>query len=58
VKLKKVLFGNAVIAELMPGRKYDLIPQNGNTSRENKARILVFQNKVHYQNVTSLQNLV
>jgi hypothetical protein len=27
--LQKVLFGNAVLASLMSGRKYDVIPQNG-----------------------------
>jgi hypothetical protein len=26
---QKVLFGNAVLAALMSGRKYDVIPQNG-----------------------------
>jgi hypothetical protein len=26
---QKVLFGNAVLAALMFGRKYDVIPQNG-----------------------------
>jgi hypothetical protein len=31
----KVLFDNAVFAALMSGRKYDVIPQNGDCSREN-----------------------
>jgi hypothetical protein len=26
---QKVLFGNAVLTALMSGRKYDVIPQNG-----------------------------
>jgi hypothetical protein len=26
---QKVLFGNSVLAALMSGRKYDVIPQNG-----------------------------
>jgi hypothetical protein len=55
---QKVLFGNAVLSVLMSGRKYDVIPQNGDYSRESNVRILVFQNKVRYQNATSLQNTV
>jgi hypothetical protein len=31
---QKVLFGNAAAAALMSGRKYDVIPQNGDCSRE------------------------
>jgi hypothetical protein len=31
---QKVLFGNAVLAAEMPGRKYDVIPQNEDCSRE------------------------
>jgi hypothetical protein len=46
---QKVLFGNAVLAALMSGRKYDVIPQNGDCSRESNVRTLVFRNKVHYQ---------
>jgi hypothetical protein len=42
-----VLFGNAVLAALMYGRKYDVIPQN---SRESIVRTLVSRNKVRYQN--------
>jgi hypothetical protein len=41
---QKVLFGNAVLAALMSGRKYDVIPQNGDCSREGKVRTLVFRN--------------
>jgi hypothetical protein len=33
---QKVLFGNAVLAELMSERKYDIIPQNGDCSRESR----------------------
>jgi hypothetical protein len=55
---QKVLFGNAILAALTSGRKYDVIPQNGDCSRESNARILVFRNKVRYQNATSLQNSV
>jgi hypothetical protein len=36
----KVLFGNAVLAALMSGRKYDVLPQNGDCSRENNVHIL------------------
>jgi hypothetical protein len=53
---QKVLFGNAVLAALMSGRKYDVIPQNADCLRESNVRILVFRNKVRYQNATSLQN--
>jgi hypothetical protein len=31
---QKVLLGNAVLAALMSGRKYDVIPQNGDVSME------------------------
>jgi hypothetical protein len=31
---QKVVFGNAVLAALMSGRKYDVILQNGDCSRE------------------------
>jgi hypothetical protein len=55
---QKVLFGNTVLTALMSGRKYDVIPQNGDCSRESIVCTLVFQNKVHYQNATSLQNSV
>jgi hypothetical protein len=55
---QKVLYGNAVLAALMSGRKYDVIPQNGDCSRESNARTLVFRNKVRYQNATLLQNSV
>jgi hypothetical protein len=55
---QKVLFGNAVLAALMSGRKYDVIPQNGDCSTESNVRTLVFRNEVRYQNATSLQNSV
>jgi hypothetical protein len=55
---QKVLFGNAVLAALMYGRKHDVIPQNGDCSRERNVRTLVFRNKVRYQNATSLENSV
>jgi hypothetical protein len=41
---QKVLFGNAVLAVLMSGRKYDVISQN--------VRTLFFPNKFRYQNAT------
>jgi hypothetical protein len=44
---QKVLFGNAVLAALMSERKYDVIHQNGDCSRESNVR-----NKVRYQNAT------
>jgi hypothetical protein len=31
---QNILFGNAVNATLMCGRKYDILPQNSNCSRE------------------------
>jgi hypothetical protein len=42
---EKVLFDNAVLAALMSGRKYDVIPQNGDCSRESNVHTLVFQTK-------------
>jgi hypothetical protein len=36
--IQKVLFGNAVLAALMSGRKYDVIPKNGDCSRESNVR--------------------
>jgi hypothetical protein len=39
---QKVLFGNAVLTPLMSGRKYDVIPQNGDCSRESNVHTLVF----------------
>jgi hypothetical protein len=55
---QNVLFGNAVLAALMSGKKYDVITQNGDCSRESNLRTLVFRNKVRYQKATSLQNSV
>jgi hypothetical protein len=52
---QKVLFGNAVLAALMSGRKYDVISRNGDCSRERNVRTLVMRNKVRYQISTSLQ---
>jgi hypothetical protein len=40
----------------MSGRDYDVIPQNGDCSRENNVHTFDFRNKVRYQNATSLQN--
>jgi hypothetical protein len=37
---QEVLFGNAVLATLIFGRKYDVISQNGDCSRESN----VFEN--------------
>jgi hypothetical protein len=55
---QNVLFGNAVLAALISGRKYDLMPQNGDCSREGNLRVLVFRNEVRYQNAASLQNSI
>jgi hypothetical protein len=44
-----VLFGNAVLATLMSGRIYKIIPQNGHCSRESSVRTLVFRKKVRQQ---------
>jgi hypothetical protein len=54
---QKLLFGNAVLAALMSVRKYDVIPQNGDCSRESNLRTLVFRNKVYKTPVTSLDEL-
>jgi hypothetical protein len=51
-----VLFENAVLVALMTVRKYDIIPQNDDCSRESNVRTLIFRNKVRDQNTTSLQN--
>jgi hypothetical protein len=42
---QKVLFRNAVLAALMSGRKYDVIPQHGFCSRESNVRTSVFRKK-------------
>jgi hypothetical protein len=55
---EQVLFGNAVLGALQSGRKYDVMPQNGDCSRESDVRTSVFRNKVRYQNATSLQNSI
>jgi hypothetical protein len=55
---QKVLFGGSVLAALMYGRKYDVISQNGESSREDNVRTLVFRNKGRYQKATSLQNSI
>jgi hypothetical protein len=55
---QKVLFGNAVLATLMSGRKYDAIIHNGDCSRERNVRTSVFWNEVCYQKSTSLQNSI
>jgi hypothetical protein len=52
------LFGKAVLAVLMSERKYDVITQNGDCSRQSNMSTLVSRNKVRYQNTTSLQNSV
>jgi hypothetical protein len=54
---QKVLFGNVLVAALMSARKYDIILQNGDCSRE-KVRVLVSGNEVFYQNITSSQTPV
>jgi hypothetical protein len=42
---QKVLFGKAVLAALLSGRKYDIITQNGDGSRESNVRNLVSETK-------------
>jgi hypothetical protein len=46
-----VSYGNAIIAALMSGRKYGVIPQNGDCSGVR----LRFSKQVRYQNATSLR---
>jgi hypothetical protein len=41
---QKVSFGNAVLVALMSGRKYDVIPQNDDCSRESNVRKTKFRN--------------
>jgi hypothetical protein len=55
---QNVLFGNAVLAALMSARKYYVIPQNGDCSRENNVRALVFRSKFRNQNSASSQNSI
>jgi hypothetical protein len=42
---QNVLFGNAVLVALMYGRKYGVVNQNCNRSRENKVRTSVSETK-------------
>jgi hypothetical protein len=37
---QKIVFDNAVLAALMSGRKYDVIPQNCYCSRKSNARTM------------------
>jgi hypothetical protein len=55
---QKVSFGNAVLPALISGRKYGVMLQNGDCSRESNVRTLVFRNRVLYQNATPLQNSI
>jgi hypothetical protein len=41
---QKVLFDNAILATLMSGIKYEVIPQHGDCSRQSNVRTLVFRN--------------
>jgi hypothetical protein len=50
--IQNVLFATTVHAALMPGRKYDVIYQNGDCSRDSNVHTL----RVLYQNATSLQS--
>jgi hypothetical protein len=42
---RKVLIDSSVLAALVPGRKYYVIPQNGNCSRGSNERALVFRKR-------------
>jgi hypothetical protein len=53
-----VLLDNVVLAALMFRRKYDVISQNCDSSRERNVSTSVFRNKVRYQIATSLQNSI
>jgi hypothetical protein len=55
---QNVLFGDATVAALISGRKYDVIPKNSNYSRESNMRTLVVGNKFHYENAAPLQNSI
>jgi hypothetical protein len=58
---QKVLCGNAVLAALMSERKYDVIPQNGDCSRESNVLTLFLwgyvKDIVYKTPVTSLDEL-
>jgi hypothetical protein len=55
---QKVLFATIYSAAFMYERKYDVILQNGDCSRESNVRTSVFRNKLRYQNAMSLQNSI
>jgi hypothetical protein len=50
---QNVLFGNVVLAAFMSWSKYDVIPHNGDCSRESNERTSFFLNKIRYQKATS-----
>lgn len=52
---QEVLFGNATLIALMSGRKYDVIPQNGNCGN---VHTLGFRNKVRYHIATHVQRML
>lgn len=56
-KIKTALFGKYVLFALMAGKKYDIL-ENGDYSRKSSVRTVVSQNKVRYQNTTSVRNSV
>jgi hypothetical protein len=46
----KILLGTAVLAALMSGKKYDVIPQNGDCSRESNVLTLIIKRQRRYRN--------
>jgi hypothetical protein len=46
---QQVLFAIANFSAMMSGRKYDVIPQNVDSSRESNVRNLVFRNNVRFK---------
>jgi hypothetical protein len=55
---QKFFFCNAELAALMSGRKYNVIVQNGDCSRESNVRTSVFRNKFRYKDASSFQNSI
>jgi hypothetical protein len=53
----KSLFGEAALVALMSGRKYSVMPQISDCSREGNVRTLYFRNKVRYQNANVVTEL-
>lgn len=54
---KNVLFGNAVLAALMSGRKYDVITLNANCSERKQCPYFGFAKEVHWHKLNVVTEL-